>query len=90
MDVKDFVDKQIEEIKKVVGPEKAIIATSGGVDSTTCAVLTHRAIGNNLQCIFIDTGFMRLNEPENVKKFYEELNLPFKIIDAKDFFVSFL
>jgi len=88
MDVKEFVDKQIEEIKKVVGSGKAVIATSGGVDSTTCAVLTHKAIGDNLQCIFIDTGFMRLNEPEFVKKFYEELGLPFKIIDVKDHFIE--
>ena len=88
MDVKDFVNKQIEEIKKIVGSERAIIATSGGVDSTTCALLTHKAIGDNLQCIFIDTGFMRLNEPEFVKKFYEKLGLPFEIIDSKEHFIE--
>jgi len=88
MDVKNFVDKQTKEIKNIVGSNKALIATSGGVDSTTCAALTHRAIGNNLQCIFIDTGFMRLNEPESVKKFYEELGLPFKIVDAKKLFIE--
>lgn len=88
MDVKNFVDKQIKEIQRTVGSEKALIAVSGGVDSTTCAVLTHKAIGNNLQCVFIDTGFMRLGEPEKVKSFYDGLNLPFKIVDAKKLFIE--
>jgi len=88
MDVKKFVDEQCKKIKEIVGSEKALIAVSGGVDSTTCAVLTHKAIGDNLKCIFIDTGFMRLGEPEKVKSFYDGLNLPFKIIDAKKVFID--
>ena len=88
MDVKKFVDEQCKQIQKVVGSEKALIAVSGGVDSTTCAVLSHKALGNNLQCIFIDTGFMRLGEPEKVKSFYDGLNLPFKSIDAKKLFIE--
>jgi len=90
MDVEGFVEKQCEEIKHVLGNEKALIAVSGGVDSTTCAVLVHKAIGNNLQCVFIDTGFMRLDEPEKVRKFYEGMNLPFKIIDASKRFMDAL
>ena len=82
MNVEEFVEKQCEEIKRVVGDKKALIAVSGGVDSTTCAVLTHKAINNNLQCVFIDTGFMRISEPDKVKEFYEGMKLPFKIIDA--------
>ena len=88
MDVEDFVKKQCEEIKRVVGDEKALIAVSGGVDSTTCAVLTHKAIDDNLLCVFIDTGFMRLDEPEKIKKYYDEMNLPFKIIDAGKRFID--
>lgn len=90
MNVEEFVDKQVEEIQRVVGFEKALIAVSGGVDSTTCAVLTHRAMGNRLQCAFIDTGFMRLKEPEGVKQFFDELKLPFKIIDARKRFMDSL
>jgi GMP synthase (glutamine-hydrolysing) len=88
MDVEDFVKKQCEEIKRVVEDEKALIAVSGGVDSTTCAVLTHKAIDDNLLCVFIDTGFMRLDEPEKIKKYYDEMNLPFKIIDAGKRFID--
>ncbi len=47
--------------------DRAIIAVSGGVDSTTCAELTRKAIGDNLVCVFIDTDFMRRREPEAVK-----------------------
>lgn len=88
MNVEEFVQKQCEEIKRVVGSKKTLIAVSGGVDSTTCAVLTHKAIDNNLQCVFIDTGFMRLEEPEKVKQFYDGMNLPFKIIDASKRFID--
>ena len=88
IDVETFVDKQVEEIKRVVGKKRALIAVSGGVDSTTCAVLTHKALGKNLQCIFIDTAFMRLGEPERVKAFYKELGLPFKIINARKRFLD--
>lgn len=88
MNVKDFVEKQLEEIKRVVGNEKALIAVSGGVDSTTCAVLTHKAIDDKLQCVFINTGFMRLDEPEKVKQYYDEMNLPFKIVDASKRFID--
>jgi GMP synthase (glutamine-hydrolysing) len=88
MDVENFVEKQCEEIKSVVGDEKALIAASGGVDSTTCAILTHKAIDDKLQCVFIDTGFMRLDEPEKVKEYYNELKLPFKIIDASKRFID--
>ena len=63
---KDFVEKQTKAIKKVVEEERALIAVSGKVDSTTCAVLTHRALGKNLLCIILDTAFMREGEPEMV------------------------
>lgn len=87
-----FIDKQIHEIKKVLGEEKALIACSGGVDSTTCAVLTRKAIGKNLICVFIDTNFMRLNEPETVINILSQapLELPIKIIRAQEEFMEAL
>jgi len=88
MDVEKFIENQCEEIKHAVGSNKALIACSGGVDSTTCAVLAHKAIGDNLQCVFIDTGFMRLGEPQKVKSFFNSLGLPFKIVDAKKRFID--
>jgi GMP synthase (glutamine-hydrolysing) len=91
-DPKIFIDKQTAEIRRVLGEEKAMVACSGGVDSTTCAVLTHRAIGDNLVCIFIDTSFMRLGEPEEVMKTLSSppLNMPVKLVNAKEQFLNAL
>jgi len=77
----EFVEKQVREIKQVIGDGKALIAVSGGVDSSTCAVLTHMAIGDNLICVILDDAFMRLNEPERVAEILSKppLNLPVKI-----------
>jgi GMP synthase (glutamine-hydrolysing) len=57
-----FIDQAVTEIKKAVGNAKVICALSGGVDSTVAAVLAHRAIGDQLTCLFIDNGLMRKNE----------------------------
>ena len=74
---KSFINDKIIEIKNIIKTNKAIIACSGGVDSTTCAVLTHKAIGDNIICVFIDTNFMRPGEPKDV---YTKLtNLPFNL-----------
>jgi len=89
---KAFINHQIDEIKKVLGNEKAIIACSGGVDSTTCAVLTQRAVGGNLLCVFIDTNFMRLEEPEAVFEALSRppLSLPVTLIRAQERFMKAL
>jgi len=87
-----FVDKQIEAVKKTLGKEKALIAVSGGVDSTVSAAITHNAIGDNLACVFIDDNFMRLGEPERVKQLLSSppLNLPVKILNEQDRFMKAL
>jgi len=89
-DPKDFVEKQIKAIKKVIGRERALIAVSGGVDSTTCAVLTHRALGENLLCVILDTAFMREGEPEKVAQILSQppLNLPMKVVKVQERFLS--
>ncbi|WP_455369914.1 GMP synthase (glutamine-hydrolyzing) [[Eubacterium] cellulosolvens] len=89
-DVEQFIQHQTEEIKKTLGSDKAIIAVSGGVDSTTCAALTRKAIGRNLVCVFIDTNFMRKGEPEKVKKNLAKppLKLPLKIVKAQKYFMK--
>jgi len=89
-DPKDFVEKQTKAIKKVVGGERALIAVSGGVDSTTCAVLTHRALGENLLCVILDTAFMREGEPERVAHILSQppLNLPMKVVNVQERFLK--
>jgi GMP synthase (glutamine-hydrolysing) len=91
-DPREFIAEQITKIHRVLGREKAVIACSGGVDSTTCAVLTHRAVGDNLVCIFIDTNFMRLGEPERVVETLRSppLSLPVKLIRANAQFMDAL
>ena len=89
-DPKDFVEKQVKEIKKAVGGERALIAVSGGVDSTTCAVLTHRALTENLLCVTLDTAFMREGEPEKVAHTLSQppMNLPMKVVKVQERFLS--
>ncbi len=89
-DAKKFVETQIEGIKRVIGKEKALVAVSGGVDSTTCAVLTHKAIGENLLCIIMDDAFMREGEPEHVAEVLakEPFKVPIKIVNARERFLS--
>jgi len=86
---KEFVDKQVKEIKRAVRGERALIAVSGGVDSTTSAALTHRAIGENLLCVMLDDAFMRDGEPERVAQLVSQppLNLPIKVLDVQQRFL---
>ncbi len=92
MDVRLFVEEQVKAVRKALGKEKALIAVSGGVDSTVSAVITHRAIGDNLVCVFIDDGFMRLGEPERVRAVLlaPPMSLPVKILDVKERFMKAL
>lgn len=79
----EFIDDQIQKIKEQI-PGDAIIALSGGVDSAVCAELAYRAIGDRLHPVFINTGFMRKNEPERIKQIFSHMNL--RIVDAEDRF----
>ncbi|RLI18059.1 GMP synthase, partial [Candidatus Bathyarchaeota archaeon] len=85
-----FVEKQMAEIRKSIGNEKALVAVSGGVDSTTCAVLTHRAIGENLVCVILDDAFMREGEPEHVAELLSKppLNVPTKVVNVRERFLQ--
>ncbi len=91
-DPRTFVDQQIKEIENVLGDEKAVIAVSGGVDSSTCAVLTHFAIGDNLICVILDDAFMREGEPERVAELLSQppLNLPIRIERVQERFLDAL
>jgi len=89
-DPKKFVETALAETKKKVGNEKALVAVSGGVDSTTCAVLTHQAIGENLACVILDHAFMRQDEPEHVAETLSKppFNVPTKIVDVRESFLN--
>ncbi len=84
-----FVDLSIREVKAKVGDRRVLLALSGGVDSSTLAFLLHRAIGDNLTCMFIDQGFMRKGEPERlVKLFHEQFHIPVVHVQARERFLN--
>ena len=89
-DPKKFVETEIERTRKSIGNEKALVAVSGGVDSTTCAVLTHKAIGENLSCVILDDAFMREGEPERVAEALSKppLKVPMKIVSVQERFLQ--
>ena len=71
LNVKAYIKNEIEAIRVQVGDKKVLLAMSGGVDSSVCAVLLHKAIGKNLTCVFVDHGCMRLNEAKEVKQIFK-------------------
>ncbi len=90
MNYKRFIDQQIDHIKQTVGGEKAINALSGGVDSSTVTVLAHRALGDRLKTVFIDSALMRKDEPEHVVKLFADMGIPVELVDARKEFLSAL
>jgi GMP synthase (glutamine-hydrolysing) len=89
-DPKKFVEAEIERTRRSIGSEKALVAVSGGVDSTTCAVLTHKALGENLVCVILDDAFMREGEPEYISSTLSKspFNVPMKIVNVRDRFMQ--
>ncbi|MGN8226461.1 glutamine-hydrolyzing GMP synthase [Gracilimonas sp. BCB1] len=84
-----FIDEQIQSIREKVGDDKVLCALSGGVDSTVVATLIHKAIGDQLQCVFVDNGLLRKNEFESVLNLYtQDLHLPVKGVDASKLFLD--
>ena len=84
----DFADKIIAEIKEKYAGEKMICALSGGVDSSVAATIVSKAIGDNLQCIFVDHGLLRKNEADEVMETYKNLGLKVKKVDASAEFLE--
>ena len=83
-----FVESTVAELKKKLGNDRVVMGLSGGVDSTVAAILLHRAIGSNLNCIFVDNGLLRKNEFDTVLESYEELGLNVVGVDAGDMFIA--
>lgn len=89
--LKDFIETEIQRIKKVVGDKKVILGLSGGVDSSVAAVLIQRAIGDQLTCIFVDTGLLRKDEGKKVMDNYgKHFNMNIKMVDASERFLTSL
>lgn len=84
-----FIEEAIADIRAKVGDKRVLLAMSGGVDSSVCAVLVHKAIGHQLTCVFVDHGLMRLREPQQVKDvFCGQFGLNLVSIDASDRFLG--
>ncbi len=84
-----FIDATVAEIKNKVGSDKVICALSGGVDSSVTAALVHRAIGDQLTCIYVNNGLMRTGESESVLRFFrEKTDLTVIDVDATDYFLG--
>lgn len=85
----EFIKESVQKIKDEIGDEKAIIALSGGVDSSVCSVLVKEAIGDNLIAIFVDHGLLREGEAEEVTATFKD-RLNFNYVDASDEFLKAL
>lgn len=87
--MESFIELQVAEIRAKVGGGRVLCALSGGVDSSVAAALVHRAVGDQLTCVFVDHGFMRKNEAEQVKKvFTEQFQLNLVFVDARERFME--
>ena len=84
-----FVKQQLTSIRERIGGGSALMAISGGVDSSVSAVLMHRAIGRRMHCLYVDTGLMRKGETDMVRDiFSEQMGMSLIVIDAKDRFLK--
>jgi len=87
--MRNYIEQAVEKIRKQVGNEKIILGLSGGVDSSVAAVLIHKAVGDQLTCIFVDNGLLRAKEAELVKQVFEK-NFKIKLVveDASELFLK--
>ncbi|MCK4498271.1 GMP synthase [Candidatus Bathyarchaeota archaeon] len=91
-DPEKFTENRVPEIRRLIEDKKALIAVSGGVDSTVCAVLTKKAIGEKLLCVTLDDAFMRKGEPQHIAQVLSAspLKLPMKVLDVQARFLKAL
>lgn len=80
---KKFIKEKLEWLKNEIGDKNAIVAASGGVDSTVTAILGHKVLGDKLKVIFLDDGLMREREPEAVKNIFKKMGINLTIYDVK-------
>jgi len=86
---KSYIQEEIKRIQEMVGDKKVLCGLSGGVDSSVAAVLIHKAIGDQLQCMFVDHGLLRANEREEVEKvFRDNFKINLTVVDASQMFLN--
>ena len=84
-----FIEETVDEVRRQVGEQKVLVALSGGVDSSVAAVLVHRAVGDQLTCVFVDHGLLRQGEAEQVARtFREQFQMRLVHVDARDRFLK--
>jgi GMP synthase (glutamine-hydrolysing) len=84
-----YIETEVERIRERVGPAKVICGLSGGVDSSVAATLVHRAVGDQLTNIFVDTGMLRAGERESVERtFRRHLGMKLEVVDASELFLA--
>lgn len=86
--MKSFIEKKVEEVRSLVGESRVLSALSGGVDSTVAAVIVHRAVKEQLTCVFVDHGLLRLHEAQEVRGALEGLGLRVVYVEAGERFLS--
>ncbi len=90
MDCQVFIDQQVAAIREAVGDGHALNALSGGVDSSVVTALGHRALGNRLRSVFVDSALMRQGEPQRVVELFSQMDIPVEVIDARAEFLGAL
>ncbi len=90
LDAKKFIDEQAKAIQDAVGPNLAVNALSGGVDSSAVTMIGHKALGDRLKTYFIDNGLMREGEPEKVVELFRNQGVPVQLVDARGEFFKAL
>lgn len=88
--LENIINENVRDVRAHVGSNHVLLALSGGVDSSVVAALLHRAIGNQLHCVFVDNGLLRLNEADEVMNRFAKLGIPVTKVDAKDHFLTAL
>ena len=84
-----FIEACVEDLREQIGDKQVLLAMSGGVDSSVCAVLLHRAVGKQLTCVFVDHGLMRKDEPRQVREIFRDtFGINLIAIDAEARFLA--
>jgi len=83
-----FIESTVPELRKIIGDERVVLGLSGGVDSSVAAILLHKAVGNQLTCIFVDNGLLRKDEFRKVLVTYQKFGLNVTGVDASAKFLS--